>query len=254
MKSILIAINVMLAILAAGEVIKCLSMKEDVLTARESTTVKKGKETSKPLATASVKHSPLSATAIQRSPAQTEEQVNVITALNIFSSDRTPNIPTAAKRMTASNGRAEMKLVGTFEIDGAKGAIILQRTNQRNGNRNNFGFDGGFGFGGFGFRGMGFGMDQNMANQNNNTAQASAEEVSQAQIEDARQRLTQLQSVMQTLQRNNASAEQLASIRRQIEAQNTLLQQLLRSRRLRTPRKMESPQLPPQTPIMYAST
>lgn len=185
MKSILIAINVMLAILAAGEVIRCLSMKEDVLTARESTTVKKGKETSKPLATASVKHSPLSATAIQRSPAQTEEQVNVITALNIFSSDRTPNIPTAAKRMTASNSRAEMKLVGTFEIDGAKGAIILQRTNQRNGNRNNFGFDGGFGFGGFGFGGMGFGMDQNMANQNNNTAQASAEEVSQAQIEDA---------------------------------------------------------------------
>ena len=223
MKSILIAINVMLAILAAGEVIKCLTEKEDAMPARVSTTEKRTKETSRPLVATSVKPSPLPATAIQRSPAQTEEQVNVITALNIFSSDRTPNIPTAAQRTVANNARAELKLVGTFEIDGTKGAIILQRNNQRNGNRNNFGFGG---MGGFGFGGMGFGMDQNATNQNN-TAQASAEEVSQAQIEDARQRLTQLQSVMQTLQRNGASADQIASVNRQIEAQNTLLQQLL---------------------------
>lgn len=223
MKSILIAINVMLAILAAGEVIKCLTEKEDTMPARVSTKEKTAKESPR----TTIKAATPSADTIQRSPAQMDEQVNVIAALNIFSPDRTPEIPTIAKRMAANNSRAEMKLVGTFEIDGTKGAIILQRNNQRNGNRNNFGFDGGFGFGGFGFGGMGFGMDQNTANQNNNTAQASAEEVSQAQIEDARQRLVQLQSVLQTLQRNGASAEQLASISRQIEAQNTLLQQLL---------------------------
>jgi len=225
MKSILIAINVMLAILAGAEVVKCLSIKKDSASARE-TTIKTTKETSSPIASAPAKASPVTQ-AIQRSPQQIEEQVNLISALNIFSSERTPDIPTAAKRATANNTRSEMKLVGTFEIDGTKGAIILQRTNQRNGNRNAFGFDGGFGMGGFGFGDMGFGMDRSAANQNNNAAQASAEEVSQAQIEDARQRLTQLQSVLQTLQRNNATAEQLASITRQIEAQNTLLQQLL---------------------------
>lgn len=227
MKSILIAINVMLAILAAGEVIKCLTEKEDAMPARVSTTAKTAKETSSPIVSTPAKASPITR-AIQRSPQQIEEQVNLISALNIFSSERTPDIPTAAKRATANNASAEKKLVGTFEMNGVKGAIILQRTNQRNGNRNAFGFDGGFGFGGFGFGGMGFGMDMGMntANQNN-TAQASAEEVSQAQIEDARQRLAQLQSVMQTLQRNNATADQLASITRQIEAQNTLLQQLL---------------------------
>jgi hypothetical protein len=228
MKSILIAINVMLAILAAGEVIKCLSLKNDIASARETTTLKKTKETSRPIVSTPVKASPITH-AIQRSPQQIEEQVNLISALNIFSSERTPDIPTAAKRTAANNASAEKKLVGTFEMNGVKGAIILQRTNQRNGNRNNFGFDGGFGMGGFGFGGMGFGMDMGMnaATQNNNTSQASAEEVSQAQIEDARQRLAQLQSVMQTLQRNNATADQLASITRQIEAQNTLLQQLL---------------------------
>lgn len=228
MKSILIAINVMLAILAAGEVIKCLTEKEDAMPARVSTTAKTAKETPRPLASTPATASPITPV-IQRSPQQLEEQVNLITALNIFSPDRTPEIPTAAKRMAANNTRSEMKLVGTFEINGTKGAIILQRTNQRNGNRNNFGFDGGFGMGGFGFGGMGFGMDMGMnaVNQNSNTSQASAEEVSQAQIEDARQRLAQLQSVLQTLQRNNATAEQLASITRQIEAQNTLLQQLL---------------------------
>ena len=83
----------------------------------------------------------------------------MIAALNIFSPDRTPNIPTASQRVTANNARAELKLVGTFEINGTKGAIILQHNNQRNGNRNAFGFDGGFGMGGFGFGGMGFGMD-----------------------------------------------------------------------------------------------
>lgn len=41
MKSVLIAINVMLAILAGAEVIKCLSMKNDIASARETTTVKK---------------------------------------------------------------------------------------------------------------------------------------------------------------------------------------------------------------------
>ena len=219
MKSILIAINVMLAILAAGEVIKCLTEQEEVTPARAATTTKEPlPKAAKPL--------PVSAAPVQLSPKQIEDQVNLIAALNIFSPDRTPEIPTAAQRTVANNARAELKLVGTFEIDGTKGAIILQRNNQRNGNRNAFGFDGGFGMGGFGFGGMGFGMDQNAANQNN-TAQASAKEVSQAQIEDARQRLAQLQSVMQTLQRNNATAEQLASITRQIEAQNTLLQQLL---------------------------
>ena len=228
MKSVLIAINVMLAILASAEVIKCLSLKNDIASARETTTVKKTKETSRPIVSTPVKASPVTH-AIQRSPQQIEEQVNLISALNIFSSERTPDIPTAAKRTAANNASAEKKLVGTFEMNGVKGAIILQRTNQRNGNRNAFGFDGGFGMGGFGFGGMGFGMDMGMnaANQNNNTAQASTEEVSQAQIEDARQRLAQLQSVMQTLQRNNATADQLASITRQIEAQNTLLQQLL---------------------------
>ena len=228
MKSILIAINVMLAILAGAEVIKCLSLKNDIASARETTTVKKTKETSRPIVSTPVKASPITH-AIQRSPQQIEEQVNLISALNIFSSERTPDIPTAAKRATTNNASAEKKLVGTFEMNGVKGAIILQRTNQRNGNRNAFGFDGGFGMGGFGFGGMGFGMDMGMntANQNSNAAQASAEEVSQAQIEDARQRLAQLQSVLQTLQRNNATADQLASITRQIEAQNTLLQQLL---------------------------
>ncbi|MBR4254356.1 MAG: hypothetical protein IKQ16_04635 [Lentisphaeria bacterium] len=226
MKSILIAINVMLAILAAGEVIKCLSLKNDIASARVSTTAKTAKETSRPIVSTPAKASPITH-AIQRSPQQIEEQVNLISALNIFSPDRTPDIPTAAQRATANNASAEKKLVGTFEMNGVKGAIILQRTNQRNGNRNAFGFDGGFGFGGFGFGDMGFGMDRSAANQNSNTAQASAEEVSQAQIEDARQRLAQLQSVMQTLQRNNATADQLASITRQIEAQNTLLQQLL---------------------------
>jgi len=224
MKSILIAINVMLAILAAGEVIKCLTEKEDAMPARVSTTEKSSKEPSRTPSPTLAKPSPV-ASAIQRSPQQIEEQVNLISALNIFSSERTPDIPTAAQRATANNASAEKKLVGTFEMNGVKGAIILQRTNQRNGNRNNFGFDGGFGMAGFGD--MGFGMDRSAANQNSNTAQASAEEVSQAQIEDARQRLAQLQSVMQTLQRNNATADQLASITRQIEAQNTLLQQLL---------------------------
>lgn len=226
MKSILIAINVMLAILAGAEVIKCLSLKNDIASARVSTTAKTAKETSRPIVSTPAKASPITH-AIQRSPQQIEEQVNLISALNIFSPDRTPDIPTAAKRAAANNASAEKKLVGTFEMNGVKGAIILQRTNQRNGNRNNFGFDGGFGMGGFGFGGMGFGMDRSAANQNSNTAQASAEEVSQAQIEDARQRLAQLQNVMQTLQRNNATADQLASITRQIEAQNTLLQQLL---------------------------
>lgn len=226
MKSVLIAINVMLAILAAGEVIKCLTEKEDAMPARVSTTEKSSKEPSRTPSPTLANPSPV-ASVTQRSPQQIEEQVNLISALNIFSPDRTPEIPTAAKRTAANNASAEKKLVGTFEIDGTKGAIILQRTNQRNGNRNAFGFNGGFGFGGFGFGDMGFGMDRNATNQNSNAAQASAEEVSQAQIEDARQRLAQLQSVLQTLQRNNATADQLASITRQIEAQNTLLQQLL---------------------------
>lgn len=254
MKSVLIAINVMLAILAGAEVVKCLSIKKDSASARE-TTIKTTKETSSPIASAPAKASPITH-AIQRSPQQIEEQVNLIPALNIFSPDRTPEIPTAAKRMAANNTRSEMKLVGTFEINGTKGAIILQRNNQRNGNRNAFGFDGGFGMGGFGFGGMGFGMDMGMnaANQNSNAAQASAEEVSQAQIEDARQRLTQLQSVMQTLQRNNATADQLASITRQIEAQNTLLQQLLRLQCLRMLRKTGLPPSPPQTPTTSANT
>jgi len=215
MKTILIAVNVLLAILATGEVIKCLAENENVLPARAPAVKEPSRTPAKPL------HVP-SAVA-ELSPKQIEDQVNVIAALNIFSTDRTPEIPTSVKRMTANNTRGEMRLVGTFEIDGTKGAIILQRTNQRNGNRNNFGFGG---MGGFGFGGMGFGMDQNTADPNK-AAQASAEEVSQAQIEDARQRLAQLQSVMQTLQRNNATADQLASISRQIEAQNTLLQQLL---------------------------
>ena len=224
MKSVLIAINVMLAILAAGEVMKCLTEKEDAMPARVSTTEKTSKEPFRTPSPTLVKTSPV-ASATQRSPQQIEEQVNLISALNIFSSDRTPEIPTAAKRAAANNTRAEMKLVGTFEIDGTKGAIILQRNSQRNGTRNSFGFGG---MGGFGFGGMGFGMDMGMnATNRNNTAQASAEEVSQVQIEDARQRLAQLQSVMQTLQRNNATADQLASITRQIEAQNTMLQQLL---------------------------
>jgi len=214
MKTILIAVNVLLAILAAGEVIKCLAENENDVPARASAVKEQSRTPAKPL------HVP-SAVA-ELSPKQIEDQVNVIAALNIFSPDRTPEIPTTAKRMTANNTRAEMRLVGTFEIDGTKGAIILQRTNQRNGNRNNFGFGG---MGGFGFGGMGFGMDQNTADPNK-AAPASAEEVSQAQIEDARQRLAQLQNVMQTLQRNNATADQIASVSRQIEAQNTLLQQL----------------------------
>ena len=214
MKTILIAVNVMIAILAAGEVIKCISEQEDVRPTRTAAI----KEPARTLA----KTMPVAAP-VQSDPKWMDEQVNVISALNIFSPDRTPEIPTAAKRMTANNTRGEMRLVGTFEMNGTRGAIILQRTNQRNANRN-FGFGGGFGMGGFG--GMGFGMDMNLSNQNANAAQASADEVSQAQIDEARQRLAQLQSVMQTIRKNNASADQIASISRQIEAQNTLLQQL----------------------------
>lgn len=215
MKSILIAVNVMLAILAAGEVIKCINEKEDIRPTRTATIKEQARTSAKPLPVAAP---------VQNDPKWMEEQVNVISALNIFSPDRTPEIPTTAKRMAANNTRGEMRLVGTFEMNGTRGAIILQRTNQRNGNRN-FGFGGGFGMGGFG--GMGFGMNINTPSQNTTTAESPAEEVSQAQIDDARQRLTQLQSVLQTLQRNNASADQLASVTRQIEAQNTLLQQLM---------------------------
>ena len=74
MKSILIAINVMLAILAAGEVIKCLTEKEDAMPARVSTTAKTAKETSNPIASTPAKASPITQ-AIQRSPQQIEEQV-----------------------------------------------------------------------------------------------------------------------------------------------------------------------------------
>ena len=213
MKSILIAVNVMLAILAAGEVIKCINEKEDIRPARASV--------AKEPARASEKLLPAAAP-VQRDPKWMEEQVNVISALNIFSSDRTPEIPTTTKRIAANNTRGEMRLVGTFEMNGTRGAIILQRTNQRN---RNFGFDGGFGMGGFGFGGMGFGAGMNSADQNANASQ-SPEEVSQAQIDEAKQRLAQLQGVLETLQRNNASTDQIASVSRQIEAQNTLLQQL----------------------------
>ncbi len=214
MKSILIAVNVMLAILAAGEVIKCIQEKDDIRPTRTAAIKEPVRTAPKPLHVAAP---------VRNDPKLMEEQVNVISALNIFSPDRTPEIPTTAKRTTANNARGEMRLVGTFEMNGTKGAIILQRTNRRNRNRN-FGFGGGFGLGGFG--GMGFGMDMNTSNQNTTAAQAPAEEVSQAQIDEAGQRISQLQSVMQTLQRNNASADQIASVRRQIEAQNSLLQQL----------------------------
>ena len=214
MKSIFIAVNVMIAILAAGEVIKCIREKDDIRPTRTTAIKEQTRTAQKPLHVAAP---------VRNDPKLMEEQVNVISALNIFSPDRTPEIPTTAKRTTANNARGEMRLVGTFEMNGTKGAIILQRTNRRNGNRN-FGFGGGFGMGGFG--GMGFGMDMNTSNQNATAAQAPAEEVSQARIDEAGQRLSQLQSVMQTLQRNNASADQIASVRRQIEAQNSLLQQL----------------------------
>lgn len=106
MKSILIAVNVMLAILAGAEVIKCLTEKEDTMPARVSTAAKNAKETSRPIASTPAKASPVTH-AIQRSPQQIEEQVNLISALNIFSSERTPDIPNAAKRTAANNASAE---------------------------------------------------------------------------------------------------------------------------------------------------
>ena len=219
MKPILIALNILLAALAGMEVLKCINQANGTASA-----VAKSQKMEKtaPLP----RKTPVSSPGMRvQSPAASEEQVNVIAALNIFSTDRTPNAPVAGSRATAANNaRTDLTLVGTFEINDTKGAIILQRNQNRN-RRGGMGRFGDFGFGDFGGFG-GFGaMGGNAAGQNN-ANQMNAEEMAQNQLDEAQQRLAQLQSVMQTLQQSGATPEQLASVRQQVETMRAQVQQL----------------------------
>ena len=68
MKSILIAVNVMLAILAAGEVIKCINEKEDIRPTRTAAIKEPVKVATKPHTVAAP---------VRNDPKWMEEQVNV---------------------------------------------------------------------------------------------------------------------------------------------------------------------------------
>ena len=123
MKSILIVLNILLAgaVLWGGVgFVKNLSFSQS----KTAFTVKKRNPGEKKAAAAAVTSTPRN---VSTAPVSGESQVKQIVETDIFNQDRCPNAG-----FWGGNARVEMTLVGTFKIGESKGAVILQKAQNRN--------------------------------------------------------------------------------------------------------------------------
>lgn len=122
MRAALIVVNVLLAVWLLAVVASRLTGDGDV---EEFSVKKSGSKKNVPAASAAA---PKSTTLLSL-----DSRMATIIDNNIFNSDRCPNAMFGRGRST----RIELTLVGTFEIDGVKGAIIKQKAGSSN-NRGGF--------------------------------------------------------------------------------------------------------------------
>ena len=122
MNYLLIALNVILA--AAACHIAWITISDPVSAQSKSAVVTRTGSDTKPVPKPAAKK-----TAVEESPAVTEQKIEAVANRNIFNTERVPEAP-ASKAAAARNTqqiRMGMSLVGTYSIGDSLGAIILQR-------------------------------------------------------------------------------------------------------------------------------